>query len=200
MRRSVLTKVENSVTLYRNWIQPAYSYSAVVVLVVLFNYELGRAFTVIGWSALMLVLLLVGHRANDRDFKFQSYILAILVFARSMATNLMLNRTAGRARRMRLRTGSLERWHEEGGDLPPDPQAEEAPAAATRREQAERLRGAILTLRDEYRAILSLRYFRGLAYDELAASLDLPIGTVKNRLFRAREALAKKLEDPGDKP
>ena len=45
---------------------------------------------------------------------------------------------------------------------------------------------------------MALRYYRGLAYEALAASLDLPIGTVKNRLFRARAALAKKLDDPGD--
>jgi RNA polymerase sigma-70 factor (ECF subfamily) len=123
-----------------------------------------------------------------------------LPWLRRVATNLMLNKTAGKARRMRRRTGSLERWHEEGGDLPPDPLAEDAPAAATRREQAERLRAAILTLSDEYRAILSLRYFRGMAYEDLAKSLGLPLGTVKNRLFRAREALAKKLDDPGDQP
>jgi len=123
-----------------------------------------------------------------------------LPWLRRVATNLMLNKTAGKARRMRQRTGSLERWHEEGGDLPPDPEAEEAPVAATRREQAERVRRAILDLPDKYRVILSLRYYRGMAYEDLAASLDLPIGTVKNRLFRAREALAKKLDDPGELP
>jgi len=123
-----------------------------------------------------------------------------LPWLRRVATNLMLNKTAGKARRMRQRTGSLERWHEEGGDLPPDPDAREAPAVAARREQADRVRRAILDLPDKYRAILSLRYYRGMAYEALASSLDLPIGTVKNRLFRARSALAKNLDDPGDQP
>ena len=118
-----------------------------------------------------------------------------LPWLRKVATNLMLNKTAGKARKMRKRTGSLEQWREESGALPVDPLAAEAPAEATRRERAERLRTAIRRLKDEYRAILSLRYFKGLAYGELAAALDLPIGTVKNRLFRAREALAVEMGD-----
>ncbi|MCP3870276.1 MAG: hypothetical protein GY703_19730 [Gammaproteobacteria bacterium] len=54
---------------------------------VLFNYELGRVFAVTGRSALILILLLVAHQNNDRDFRFQSHIIAILLFARSWATN-----------------------------------------------------------------------------------------------------------------
>jgi len=88
--RARVSDAENN-EFYFDWIQPAYSYSAAIILVVLFNYEFGRAYTVIGWSVLMLALLLLGHRSNDRDFRFQSYILAILIFVRSWATNLILD-------------------------------------------------------------------------------------------------------------
>ena len=42
--------------------------------------------------------------------------------------------------------------------------------------------------------ILLLREVDGMSYDELAAALGCPVGTVESRLHRARLALAKKLE------
>ena len=44
-----------------------------------------------------------------------------------------------------------------------------------------------------------LRYFRELAYDEIAKELDIPIGTVKAQLFRARDILFKLMKDKKDK-
>lgn len=44
-------------------------------------------------------------------------------------------------------------------------------------------------LKPKYRLLVELRYFRELSYEEIATELDLPIGTVKAQLFRARELM-----------
>ena len=48
-------------------------------------------------------------------------------------------------------------------------------------------------LPEHYQAILYLRYKEGLAYEEIAETLELPLGTVKVRLHRAHEILRRKL-------
>ncbi|KPK65647.1 MAG: hypothetical protein AMK73_02330 [Planctomycetes bacterium SM23_32] len=65
---------------------------------------------------------------------------------------------------------------------------------AVRREHVDAVRGAIAELEEEWREIIVLRDIRGLSYEELAETLDLPAGTVKSRLHRARAALRDKLE------
>jgi len=45
------------------------------------------------------------------------------------------------------------------------------------------------TLKPRYRNLIELRYFREFSYEEIAVELNLPIGTVKAQLFRARELL-----------
>lgn len=53
---------------------------------------------------------------------------------------------------------------------------------------------ALARLEPEQRAIIVLREISGLAYDEIGAALNLPEGTVKSRLFRAREELLLALQ------
>jgi len=45
----------------------------------------------------------------------------------------------------------------------------------------------------EYKVFLDLRYFQEKSYEEIAEELNIPIGTVKANLFRAKELLEKKL-------
>jgi RNA polymerase sigma-70 factor (ECF subfamily) len=54
---------------------------------------------------------------------------------------------------------------------------------------------AIDTLPDEFRETLILSDVEGLAYAEIAAITEVPVGTVKSRLFRARQALQRQLYD-----
>ena len=44
-------------------------------------------------------------------------------------------------------------------------------------------------LKPRYRELVELRYFQELSYEEIAQKLDIPLGTVKAQLFRAREFL-----------
>jgi RNA polymerase sigma-70 factor, ECF subfamily len=49
------------------------------------------------------------------------------------------------------------------------------------------------SLPEELRTAITLREIEGLSYDEIAEIMDCPIGTVRSRIFRAREAIAEKL-------
>jgi RNA polymerase sigma-70 factor (ECF subfamily) len=52
---------------------------------------------------------------------------------------------------------------------------------------------AVEALPEELREAITLREMDGLSYDEIAAAMDCPIGTVRSRIFRAREAIANRL-------
>ena len=72
--------------------------------------------------------------------------------------------------------------------------------AASNRELAAALDAAIDRLRPEYRSAIVLRHQEGLEYDEIAHVLDLPLGTVKTYLHRARRELARDLSAGGFGP
>ncbi|MGR9000053.1 MAG: RNA polymerase sigma factor RpoE [Gammaproteobacteria bacterium] len=55
------------------------------------------------------------------------------------------------------------------------------------------IRSAIDKLPEEMRTAIMLREFDGLSYEEIAAAMDCPVGTVRSRIFRAREAIDSKL-------
>ncbi|MBC3906112.1 MULTISPECIES: RNA polymerase sigma factor RpoE [Undibacterium] len=58
---------------------------------------------------------------------------------------------------------------------------------------AETVNSAMSTLPEELRNAITLREIEGLSYDEIAEVMLCPIGTVRSRIFRAREAIAEKL-------
>ena len=53
---------------------------------------------------------------------------------------------------------------------------------------------AIEQLPEDLRTAITLRELEGLSYEEIAIAMDCPIGTVRSRIFRAREAINKRLE------
>lgn len=53
---------------------------------------------------------------------------------------------------------------------------------------------AIEALPDDLKQAITLRELDGLGYEEIAVTMDCPIGTVRSRIFRAREAIDKKLK------
>jgi len=58
--------------------------------------------------------------------------------------------------------------------------------SSIKKQQTQELRLLIESLPSRYRNLITLRYFDELSYEEIALQLDLPLGTVKAQLFRAR--------------
>ena len=64
--------------------------------------------------------------------------------------------------------------------------------------QRDRLKEVVFTaiadLPEELRIAVSLREMDGMSYEEIAEVMECPIGTVRSRIFRAREAIEKKMQ------
>jgi RNA polymerase sigma-70 factor (ECF subfamily) len=56
---------------------------------------------------------------------------------------------------------------------------------------------AINDLPEELKVAVTLREFEGLSYEEIAEVMECPVGTVRSRIFRAREAIEKKIAGIG---
>ena len=97
--------------------------------------------------------------------------------------------TEARARR------TLELALEDGA---PDRRAQRgaADAAFAGMELRDRLGKALAQLPDNYRLLVAAHYLEGVQYDALAEALNLPIGTVKTHLYRAKRRLREMLENP----
>ncbi len=86
-------------------------------------------------------------------------------------------------------------------DLPPPKDSHPGPEAQTAtRQQQEQIRTAITGLPPQYRAVIELRHFQELSYDEIAHILKRPLSAVKSDLFRARKMLAERLKDLKHEP
>lgn len=85
-------------------------------------------------------------------------------------------------------------------ELPADPKAENPFARAAGRDLGRALDSALRGLRPQYREILLLRFVEELSYEEIAEVLEVPLGTVKIHLFRARRDLARALAGLGWDP
>lgn len=66
-----------------------------------------------------------------------------------------------------------------------------------KKEEQKNLLDALRVLPDEYRAALILREWEGYSYQEIGNVLDIPLGTVKSRIFYARRMLSEKLKEGG---
>ncbi len=62
-------------------------------------------------------------------------------------------------------------------------------------DEALRLRAAIARLPEKYRSVITLYHLQSRQYDEIAQVLEIPIGTVKTHLFRAKEQLRRMLNE-----
>lgn len=65
---------------------------------------------------------------------------------------------------------------------------------------AQTVNAAMEALPDELRTAITLREIEGLSYEEIAEAMGCPIGTVRSRIFRAREAIASRLKPLLDTP
>ena len=73
-------------------------------------------------------------------------------------------------------------------------------AVLASKEIANTVNAAIEALSDDLRQAITLREIEGLSYEEIAEVMNCPIGTVRSRIFRAREAIAERLRPLLDTP
>jgi len=66
--------------------------------------------------------------------------------------------------------------------------------AMSNKQLADAIDTAVMNLPTDYRELIQLRHFAELSYEEIASMKKLPLGTVKNKLFRARNLLKVELE------
>jgi len=110
-------------------------------------------------------------------------------------------------RRRRMKTVSLSQPEFESGEERTMDVVDQGPGPdelTTRAEEEKRVQALIDSLPPHYKIVVMLRHQQDLAYDEIASALDLPLGTVKARIHRARLLLRGRLEgkavrakDPG---
>lgn len=67
------------------------------------------------------------------------------------------------------------------------------------KQKIKMMREIVSKLKPHYRTLIELRYFDELSYEEIAQELNLPLGTVKAKLFRARDLLYNIYKDSQDK-
>jgi RNA polymerase sigma-70 factor (ECF subfamily) len=121
---------------------------------------------------------------------FRTWILRItLNTARSLHASRRAKKRAGR----RVR---LDAAREEEGEALEIAGTSEAPdVLLLRKEVKEAIERAILALEPEAREVIILRDLNGESYDSIARTLDLPVGTVKSKVHRARLELRQALKD-----
>lgn len=105
-----------------------------------------------------------------------------------IAFNLAISR-----KRKRREECSVDEHREQTGREAVDG-GEDAAERVLREERAVQVRSALDRLSDEHRAILVLREIEGCDYETISAILDLPVGTVRSRIHRARMQLREQLQ------
>ena len=95
--------------------------------------------------------------------------------------------------RRRKEAVSLDRTYEnaDGDEMTFEPRSDvlNPEEKAIKKQKIQMMQSVVEKLQPRYRMLVELRYFQEKSYEEIAAELDLPIGTVKAQLFRARELL-----------
>jgi len=122
----------------------------------------------------------------DPSYKFSTWLFRV-------AQNAAIDQI----RRRRLKLVSLRQEGGEGESRDWDlPSAEKGPYGELRnRERGDAIQEAIEALPWEYRELILLRHYGDLPYEEIAQLKSMPLGTVKNKLFRGRQMLKERLQD-----
>src|SRR5678815_4006038 len=126
-------------------------------------------------------------RRYRAEFKFSTWIYKI---AHNCAVD-HLRRNAGRERSLLAGLeGDQYELPIESGNLSPEQESE-------RRERRLEIEFVVRSLPAAYRELIALRHSQDLTYEEIVEVTGLPLGTVKNRLFRAREMMRKQFVERG---
>ena len=122
----------------------------------------------------------------DSQYRFSTWLFRV---AQNAAIDVI--------RKRRIQLVPLTRRADEGSDATVDLELPDGQPSALEslqgRELDASIRAAIDTLPWEYRELILLRHYGELAYEEIAEVKAMPLGTVKNKLFRARQMLKQQL-------
>jgi len=152
------------------------------------------------------IFRMVKNRAEAEDLTQETFIKAfnaLSTFNSEYAFSTWLykiaaNNSIDHFRKKRLKTCSIDTpidakdgpLHREFPDTNQGPES-----GLISKERTIQIQQAISSLPDKYRIAILLRHNQDRSYEEIAEELAIPLGTVKVRIFRAREMLKKKLRD-----
>jgi len=123
----------------------------------------------------------------DRAFKFSTWLYKIAS-----------NHTIDHLRRQRVPETPIEVAAEDGSnayELPLESHLQSPHDSLAMKDLLSHIREAVDDLPPSYRELVILRHFNFRSYEEMAKITGLPLGTVKNRIFRARQMLMERLKD-----
>ena len=157
-------------------------------------------------SIFFMVLKLVHNRDDAEDLTIEAFGKAFNSISNYSADyafstwlfKIATNNSIDFIRKKRLQTTSLDQTSttDDGETTPiavrdhsPDPEE-----TVIKDQRAAKIREAIEQLSPKYRSLIELRYLDELSYEEIAEKLDLPLGTVKAQLFRAKDMLYNMLK------
>jgi RNA polymerase sigma-70 factor (ECF subfamily) len=115
---------------------------------------------------------------------------SFLTWLYKITSNLCIDQLRSRKSKGAL---SLEVELEEGREPASESRASAPEDSAVRGAVQDVVHKAILNLPERYRVVVIMRHLQDMSVDEIARTLDLPTGTVKTHLFRARELLRERL-------
>jgi RNA polymerase sigma-70 factor (ECF subfamily) len=106
-------------------------------------------------------------------------------------------------RRKKMVTFSIDKTfeNEEGSEMSMDIKSDGLTPEENyiKKQKVKHMHEVVEKLKPRYRVLVEMRYFDELSYEEIAEKLELPLGTVKAQLFRAREFLANILKNTDSK-
>ncbi len=108
---------------------------------------------------------------------------------------IAMNAAISRNRRQRIETTSLDQLVASSGAAPEDSNPDADPSRQLSSEEHVRIvRRALQEVAEEFRQPLVMKEMDGFSYEQIASVLDIPLGTVRSRIFRARQELTERLK------
>jgi len=158
-------------------------------------------------SIFFMVLKMVHNRDDAEDITMESFSKAfnnIEKYDQRYAFSTWLFKIATNncidfIRKKRLDTTSIDKTTEndKGDEISIDIKSDalNPEEKMMKAQRAFSVRGSLSKLDPKYRQLIELRYYEELSYEEISEQLDLPLGTVKAQLFRAKDMLYKLIGD-----
>lgn len=128
-------------------------------------------------------------RALERYDPARPFAAWLLTIATRLSIDQLRRRRGRPTRSLEVQPADDDAYEIEAEDPGPGPEE-----LASHREEERRTEALIATLPPHYRIVVLLRHQKELSYEEIAEALQLPLGTVKARIHRARALLRERLE------